>query len=95
MANTASVDLDRDGRSDLVWREGSQWKWSRFGFFGPSVLRSGVDAGRDEVTRVLWGNFNNLGPTDALRWHTSNETFAVWAGLGSPDAAAPLTVPMK
>lgn len=95
LATTAAVDIDRDGRTDLVWREGTQWKWSRYGLFAPQLLRSGLDSSRDGVESVLWGNFNGVGATDALRWHTGEEDFWLWSGLGTADAATALGRTMK
>lgn len=95
LATTAAVDVDRDGRTDLVWREGSQWKWSRYGLFSPQVLRSGIDAVRDGVDAVLWGNWNGAGATDALRWRTGEVDFWLWSGLGSADSATAVGRTMK
>ncbi|MBK7537978.1 MAG: VCBS repeat-containing protein [Myxococcales bacterium] len=90
LSTTAAIDVDRDGRTDLVFREGSQWKWSRYGLFAPQVLRSGVDPVLDRVDAVLWGNFNGVGGTDALRWQGgSSVVFSTWQGPGSGDAAVP------
>lgn len=90
LAGVAAVDVDRDGRTDLVYRDGAQWRWSRYGVFAPQVLRSGVDAVRDDVHAVQWGNFDGAGATDALRWQTGGVVFALWAGAGSGDAAVAL-----
>ncbi|HRC57142.1 MAG TPA: hypothetical protein PKU97_14510, partial [Kofleriaceae bacterium] len=61
-----------------------------YGLFAPQVLRSGVDPVLDRVDAVLWGNFNGVGGTDALRWQGgSSVVFSTWQGPGSGDAAVP------
>jgi hypothetical protein len=98
LATTTAIDVDRDGRTDLVFQDGTQWKWCRFGSNAPVVLRSNL-ATTDRPEHQVWGNFDGGGGNEALRWQGSGASIGpglqVWRGPGTGDAPAALPLTMR